>query len=576
MKKVFGFLLFLGCVSFFPFAFVFAVAQEINFNVDKDYDLYQREEVLGELVRVTNHFYFFVDKNWWEQLSEEKKNNFSNIFYELATEFEYKVYPQITQSFGSEPKPGIDEDPKMYLLFHPMAEDVGGYTRECDLVAKNRCPSSNEKEIIFLNTYHITSPLEKIFLAHEFFHLVSLNQKLILRGVKEDIWLEEARADFSGTFLGFSKDLPQILQERVKTFSKFYSDSLVEWKNTKKDYASVSLFLHYFVDRFGPNVLADALKSEKIGIESLNFALAKNKFSENFETVFRDWLITIAFPDCRFGEKFCYKEEIFRQIKISPPSFYLPKENGQFETSFTVTYFQPIFLKFFTPANQLEVEIEGEPESKLEGLYFLCDFEERCRVFSFPLENQKHGKIVFSDFAKDSASVMVAFFEKGKLTDFSSKEKTFEVKVRAKTGEKVAAEKSPSTPPTISPAPKEDVSEVLKKLWEAIQGIFAKKPETFTPHSPSPSISCKKIETNLYFGMRKNPQVKCLQEFFVAKEPDLYPEKLVTGNFFYLTKAAVVRFQEKYKKEILEPLGLKLGTGFVGPLTRQKINELLK
>jgi len=50
---------------------------------------------------------------------------------------------------------------------------------------------------------------------------------------------------------------------------------------------------------------------------------------------------------------------------------------------------------------------------------------------------------------------------------------------------------------------------------------------------------------------------------------------LVTGNFLNLTQSAVIRLQEKYASEILNPLGLEKGTGYVGTLTRAQINQLL-
>jgi len=41
------------------------------------------------------------------------------------------------------------------------------------------------------------------------------------------------------------------------------------------------------------------------------------------------------------------------------------------------------------------------------------------------------------------------------------------------------------------------------------------------------------------------------------------------------SSAAVIRFQEKYASEILAPWELTKGTGFVGKMTRAKINQLL-
>ena len=71
----------------------------------------------------------------------------------------------------------------------------------------------------------------------------------------------------------------------------------------------------------------------------------------------------------------------------------------------------------------------------------------------------------------------------------------------------------------------------------------------------------------------KGDDVKTLQEFLLKE--GVYPGGSVTGFYGKLTKDAVVRFQEKYAKEILAPAGLTKGNGFVGAGTRKKINELL-
>ena len=49
-----------------------------------------------------------------------------------------------------------------------------------------------------------------------------------------------------------------------------------------------------------------------------------------------------------------------------------------------------------------------------------------------------------------------------------------------------------------------------------------------------------------------------------------------TDFFGSLTKNAVIRYQNKYKNEILLPVGLSDGTGFVGPSTRSKLNQQAK
>jgi len=88
--------------------------------------------------------------------------------------------------------------------------------------------------------------------------------------------------------------------------------------------------------------------------------------------------------------------------------------------------------------------------------------------------------------------------------------------------------------------------------------------------------TCSKFERDLFFGIMNSKEVRCLQEFLKSQGQEIYPEGLVTGNFLNLTQSAVIRFQEKYASEILKPLDLERGTGFLGARTRAKINEFLR
>jgi len=71
----------------------------------------------------------------------------------------------------------------------------------------------------------------------------------------------------------------------------------------------------------------------------------------------------------------------------------------------------------------------------------------------------------------------------------------------------------------------------------------------------------------------KGTEVEKLQEC-LAKDPEVYPEGTVTGEFGDKTKAAVIKFQEKYASEILVPSNLTKGNGKVLGGTREKLNEL--
>ncbi|MCD6177959.1 hypothetical protein J7K03_01705 [bacterium] len=123
---------------------------------------------------------------------------------------------------------------------------------------------------------------------------------------------------------------------------------------------------------------------------------------------------------------------------------------------------------------------------------------------------------------------------------------------------------------------KEKISEIMSAIAQLRQLLAQLEGERVVL-----GCSISKFERNLRKGMTGD-DVKCLQ-IVLNSDPDT---KLAdsgpgspgneTSYFGPLTKAAVIKFQEKYASEVLAPWGLTSGTGFVGRTTRDKLNQLLR
>lgn len=90
----------------------------------------------------------------------------------------------------------------------------------------------------------------------------------------------------------------------------------------------------------------------------------------------------------------------------------------------------------------------------------------------------------------------------------------------------------------------------------------------------------KTIKKTLAFQFKKDlrmgSQGQDVQELqkCLAKDDQIYPGGEISGYFGQKTKDAVIKFQEKYRADILDPEGLKTGNGEIKQRTRDKLNEV--
>jgi len=557
----------LGLLAFSPFATAANFVESVKFNVDKGFDATSRNEITATLVKTTNNFYFYVEKQWWDLQSSTDQNKILTNLDSLSSEFSQNIYSQLTSAFGKEWNPGIDGDSKITILFQEMNSDEGGYFRTADEYEKIQVPNSNEREMLYLSLDKIGGNGLKMILAHEFVHLITFNQKNKTFNVEDDAWLNEARADYASTILGYDNVYTgSNLEARVKDFVSNPSDSIVEWRGTKYDYASVSLFTHYLVDQYGLNILMDSLKTKYVGIESINFALLKAGSRDAFSQIFTNWTIASLVNDCSLGNRYCYLNNNLKGIKISPVLNFIPLSgNASLYVDDATKNWEGNWIKFIGGTGNLELEFSSLSGLNFQIPYILEDNQGNKAIAFLTLNDNGKGVINVENFGTNYKSIIILPSLQSKISGFGETELnypfTYSVSVKGKEQTEYQNEYQ-----TL-------ISQLLEKISALKAEISRLQAEKLG--MTNVQASCDKIENNLYFGVNNDEEVKCLQEFLKSLGNGIYPGGYITGNFGSLTQSAVIRFQERYASEILNPVGLSKGTGYVGNLTRQKINSIL-
>ena len=226
------------------------------------------------LALVTSHAYWYIEEGLDVSLSGLQRS---------ASRFEKNIYPIVTDVFGSEWNPGIDNDPRLNIL-NARLKGVAGYFSSTDEYPAGVQPRSNQREIIYVNALNVPpggANYDQV-LAHELQHAIHWNAD-----ASEDTWVNEGLAELSSSIAldsSFS----------IRQFLRGSPVSLINWPTSLfggiGNYGAASLFMHFFTEHFGGRDNLKALLAQpEDGIAGIDAYLDEIGYDERFEDVFRLW-----------------------------------------------------------------------------------------------------------------------------------------------------------------------------------------------------------------------------------------------------------------------------------------------
>ncbi|MBI4197593.1 MAG: immune inhibitor A [Chloroflexi bacterium] len=241
--------------------------------------------VAATLQLVTEHAYWYVDDA--ERFPRPDMEKAAKLFEEV-------IYPRITNLFGPELSPGIDNDVHLTILHTPL-NGVAGYFSTADEYPLQVHPYSNQREMIYLDIAGL--PLGSVAylgtLAHEFTHAVQFRAD-----PTEEGWLNEGLAEFGKRLAGYTPSFQG-------AFFAAQPVSLTAWPldlgSTAPHYGAASLFTDYLAQQFGAASLRTLLEEPANGLASVTRYLEAEGDGRTFREVFADWLVANYLDDSRGG-----------------------------------------------------------------------------------------------------------------------------------------------------------------------------------------------------------------------------------------------------------------------------------
>lgn len=210
----------------------------------------------------------------------------------LGDTFDNEIYPNNREFFGSEWSPGVDGDPRIYIVYAGgLGNSLAGYFSSADSLHPEAHEFSNAHEMFLINSDNVALWEDYIYgtLAHEYQHMIHW-----YRDKNEETWLNEGFSMLAELINGFDPggfDYTYINNPDLQ---------LTDWGTdvggNGPHYGASLLFTTYFLERFGDEATQAVVAHDKNGMESIDTVLAEMEIRDPItgeqvtaEDVFADW-----------------------------------------------------------------------------------------------------------------------------------------------------------------------------------------------------------------------------------------------------------------------------------------------
>lgn len=235
----------------------------------------------------------YVGENIYFWIENSVRYNQSDLV-SLAETFDKEIIPTDREFFGQEWNPGVDGDPRFYILYAGnLGVNLAGYYSSADELHPDAHPYSNAHEMFLISSDNVDLGDSYIYgtMAHEFQHMIHWYQDK-----NEETWVNE----------GFSMLAEHVNNYDAGGFDWSYMDDpdmqLNDWGGNVGDnsphYGASYLFMVYFLDRFGEDATKALVRHDEngfVGIEKVmnelslvNASTGKPYTSNQF---FADWAV---------------------------------------------------------------------------------------------------------------------------------------------------------------------------------------------------------------------------------------------------------------------------------------------